>query len=55
MFPLVGSNTLTIIFTKDFGVKNTPSSCATFLANLFRKYSYMHPIMFHRRHQERCY
>ena len=37
--PERGSITLTIIFTSDFGVKNTPSSEATAGANLLRKYS----------------
>ena len=37
--PFLGSMIFTIIFTNDLGVKNTPSSEAMFLANLFKKYS----------------
>ena len=36
--PLGVSNTLTITFTRDSGVQNTPSSWKMFLENLLRKY-----------------
>ena len=37
--PWSGSMTLTMVWTRDGGVKNSPLSCAPCMANFIRKYS----------------